>query len=239
MHIPIFLSLVCIAFLSGCSPNFKSAIDSVEVAVAFNQEKKITPEYLASIPYANSLVTINNDFQVLMVLAYIDKNPVSNATQLTWVTSARESIVTENGRIIHTTGFYNNNLEELGGERHHLPIPGSTTNWQAVYDWSPGYRYNFSASVNSKSLGMETLSTPLWTQPAEHIQEMVSFNSLDSEFINNFWIAQETSSTKAYIIKSIQYLGPKMDKVEMLMMKPFIEPIQNSSLSSNTKDSES
>ncbi|WP_417698279.1 YjbF family lipoprotein [Psychromonas sp.] len=225
-----------IVFLSGCSQKFQGATDSVKAAIEFNKGATITPEYIASIPYANTLVTINDDKQILLVLAYIGINPTNNAVQLTWISNDRGAIVTENGRIIHTTGFYNNNLEKLDAKDAHPPLPTDTTNWHAVYDWSPGYRYNFSAHVSADSLGTENLHTDLWTQPAEHIQELIDFRSLNSQFMNHYWVVPATTSTKAYVIKSIQYLGPQMDKVEMLMMRPYIEQKPNAQ---HAKDSES
>ncbi|WP_162690203.1 YjbF family lipoprotein [Marinomonas primoryensis] len=200
---------------------------------------EITAEYITALPYASSLVTINDAKPLLLILALAEKNIVNGSYQLTWITADRGAIVTENGRIIHTTGFLSNNLEELLTVNNNLPFLGVKNSWQAIYDWSPGYRYNFSADIKSLSLGTETLSTQRWQQEAEHIQERVSFTSLNSELINDFWVAPETNTTKPFIVKSIQYLGPQMDRVEMLMVKPFIEPISNSSLSSNTKDSES
>lgn len=225
-----------IVFLSGCSQKFQGATDSVKAAIEFNKGATITPEYIASIPYANALVTVNDGKQILLVLAYIDINPINNAVQLTWVSNDKSAIVTENGRIIRTTGFYHNNLEALNSQKNQLSPPGSTKNWHAVYDWSPGYRYNFSANVSADSLSTETLHTDLWTQPAEHIQELIDFRSLNSQFINHYWVVPATTSTKAYVIKSIQYLGPQMDKVEMLMMRPYIEQTSNTQ---HAKDSES
>lgn len=240
-HTAIYPCLVLMLFLSGCTKNFKSALDSAQAAIELSKGTEITTEYIASLPYANSLVTINDAKPILLILAYADKNPINNAYQLTWVASDNGSIVTENGRIIHTAGFDVNNLESLASHGDRLYIPNKVNSWQAVYDWSPGYRFNFTASVSSSSLGMKTISTDLWTQEAKHIQEKVFFESLNSEFINEFWIAPQTKTTKAFVVKSIQYLGPKMDKVEMLMMKPFIEPISdfsNNTTTSNTKDSE-
>ena len=241
-HTAIFLFLLPAFLLSGCTKNFKSALGSVQEAIALNRGTEVTTEYIKSLPYANSLATINDANPILLILAYVDKNPINDAYQLTWLAADKGTIVTENGRIIHTTGFDKNNLESLSAGENSLPLPSEAKSWLAIYDWSPGYRFNFTADVNNHSLGMTTISTELWTQEAEHIQENVSFGSLNSRFINDFWVAPETKNTKAFVVKSIQYLGPKMDKVEMIMMRPFVETISDASdtkITSNTKDSES
>ncbi|QUX90601.1 hypothetical protein CYL31_03910 [Marinomonas sp. A3A] len=234
-----FSILLCVFFLSGCSGHFKSIMDSAQIYMDAKKGNEITAEYITALPYASSLVTINDAKPLLLILALAEKNTINGSYRLTWVTEDKGAIVTENGRIIHTVGFLTNNLEELLAVNNNLPYPGKTNSWQAIYDWSPGYRYNFSANVESLSFGTETISTQRWEQETEHIQEKVSFTSLNSELINDFWMAPATSTTKPFVVKSIQYLGPKMDRVEMLMVKPFIEPLPNSSLSSNTKDSES
>uniref|UniRef100_A6VTE6 Putative regulator n=1 Tax=Marinomonas sp. (strain MWYL1) TaxID=400668 RepID=A6VTE6_MARMS len=227
MHIlrysAVFIASLSIFSLSGCTDNFKSALDSVQIARELNKGTEITTEYIAATPYSSSLVTINDAKPILLILGLAEQNPTNAAYQLTWIAGDKGTIVTENGRIIHTTGFDTSNLETLLIKGQQLSLPGQSSSWQAIYDWSPGYRYNFSADITSMSLGMETIVTDLWTQQAEHIQEQVAFNSLNSKIINDFWVAPETNSNKPFVVKSIQYLGPNMDKVEMLMVKPFIE----------------
>ena len=215
----ISFSVVASLFLNGCTQNFQSAIDNIKTVRSLN--KGPTSDYISALPYASSLVTINQD-TILMILAAISTNPENNATQLIWMAKNKSTITTENGRIVHTTGFIDNdldNLQSLGT----LPFPNTKQEWQAIYDWSPGYRYNFSAQVTSQSLGLDKLKTELWTQTAEHVQEMVRFPSLNGQFNNDFWIAPETQDHKAFVVKSIQYIGPSMDRVEMVMIKPYLE----------------
>lgn len=217
-------------------------MDSAQIYMDAKNGNEITAEYVTTLSYASSIVTINDAKPLLLILALAEKNPVNGSYRLTWVTEDRGTIVTENGRIIHTTGFPTNNLEELLAVNNNLPSPGKINSWQAIYDWSPGYRYNFSANVESLYVGTEKISTDLWEQESEHLKERISFTSLNSELVNDFWIVPATSTTKAFVVKSIQYLGPKMDKIEMLMIRPFVETISDDSdtkITSNTKDSES
>ncbi|NLQ19074.1 YjbF family lipoprotein [Marinomonas sp. M1K-6] len=242
LYSPFFIFLLA---LTGCSSNFKSSIDSAKAVIGLNQA--ITPDYIASLPYASVLVTVNNTRPLLLILTFADYNPATQAYRLTWLTKDIGSIVTENGRIIHTVGFITDNLEALASTNaaithnaitNHvsngasantfvsgLPKLGSTTSWIARYDWSPGYRYGFTAQVASRSLGMDTVTTDLWRQDAEQISETVTFDDLDAQFTNLFWLTPATETVKPFVVKSIQYLGPNMDKVEMLMVKPFIEPL--------------
>ncbi|WP_111640227.1 YjbF family lipoprotein [Marinomonas shanghaiensis] len=232
LHFPFFIFALT---LTGCSANFKSSLDSAKAVIGL--DNAITPEYITSLPYASTLVTVNDTRPLLLILTFADYNPTTQSYRLTWLSQDSGSIVTENGRIIHTTGFTSDNLEALasfaGNSRlslsdpfiNTLPKPNSTTSWTARYDWSPGYRYGFTAQVASRSLGMDTVISELWRQDAEQIAETVRFENLDAHFTNLFWLTPATPTIRPFVVKSIQYLGPNMDKVEMLMVKPFIEPL--------------
>ncbi|PYF79873.1 group 4 capsule polysaccharide lipoprotein GfcB/YjbF [Marinomonas alcarazii] len=245
------MALILLA-LTGCSGNFKNSLDSAKAAINLNQA--ITPDYISSLPYASTLVTVNDSRPLLLILTFVDHDPLTNTYRLTWLTQDAGSIVTENGRIVHTTGFTSDNLDTLMPITSSMtpssatspsstvatPFPklASTTSWQARYDWSPGYRYNFTAQVTARSLGMDTVITDLWHQEAEQIQETVVFNNLDASFNNLFWLTPATETADPFVVKSIQYLGPNMDKVEMLMVKPFVPPRSNTR-ETKTKDIQS
>lgn len=221
--------VISLSVLAGCSSNFKSVVDSAKAII--HSDNAITPEYIASLPYASLLVTVNDTRPLLLILAFVDHDPLTNTYRLTWLTQDAGSIVTENGRIIHTTGFTKDNLESLmpivpshSSASVLYPALGSSPSWQAQYDWSPGYRYGFTAQVTSRSLGMDTVITDLWQQKAEKIQETVVFDDSNAQFSNLFWLTPATETADPFVIKSIQYLGPNMDKVDMLMVKPFVPP---------------
>jgi|GEM_PF-1197296 hypothetical protein len=243
LHFPFFIFTL---ILTGCSANFKSSLDSAKAVIGL--DNAITPEYITSLPYASTLVTVNDTRPLLLILTFVDYNPTTQTYRLTWLSQDSGSIVTENGRIIHTTGFTSDNLEALasftGNDNlsdpfiNTLPKPNSTTSWTARYDWSPGYRYGFTAQVASRSLGMDTVITELWRQDAEQIAESVTFDNLDAHFTNLFWLTPATPTVRPFVVKSIQYLGPNMDKVEMLMVKPFIEPFNNVTATTPDTDNE-
>ena len=106
--LPFFIFLLA---LTGCSSNFKSSVDSAKAIIGLNQA--ITPDYIASLPYASVLVTVNDIRPLLLILTFTDYNQATQTYQLTWLSQDSGSIVTENGRIIHMTGFTSDNLEAL------------------------------------------------------------------------------------------------------------------------------
>lgn len=228
-RLPLFscLALTILFLLSGCTDNLKSAIGSAEAFIDNKKGQGIHPDYIQSLPYSSSLMSINDSKPILLILTFAEQKGGNGVYRLTWQASDKNIIVTESGRIVHTTGFSSSNIEGLITTGRDLSLPGTTQNWVAHYDWSPGYRYDFSATVNSETLGIEVIESDLWSQITQRIKEDVTFTTLDYSFLNYFWVAPQTDIHKAYVIKSIQYLGPNMDKVEMLMIKPFIEVLPN------------
>ena len=215
----IYSFFVLIFALSGCSSNFKNIIDSTKALDYFDKAKDA--DYIASVPYASAQVTVNNSKTLLLILSDASKNEFTGMFRLTWLSADGDSIVTEGGRIVHTVGFTKDNLEELASVSGDYVL-GKVDTWQARYDWSPGYRYGFTANVNTKNLGSEVVSTDLWSQETDKFTETVMFDTLDAGFVNTYWRAPSTDEYDAFVVKSIQYLGPNMDKVEMLMVRPFV-----------------
>jgi len=212
-------------FLSACSRNIQSSIDSLNAILDAEHSPDIAESHIRSLPYPASIVTINDRKPILMILAFVDSFGDSDAKQLTWYAADGGSITTKNGRIVHTTGFNTNNLENLSSFQATPPAPIKAMSWQAIYDWSPHYRYHFSADVSTQSIEDELITTFLWEQSTKHITEQVRFTSFEHDLVNEFWIAPATQTTKAFTVKSTQYIGPNMDKVNMLMIRPYVEPL--------------
>ncbi|MEP0071157.1 MAG: YjbF family lipoprotein [Marinomonas sp.] len=221
---------LCVFFMSGCSSNFQTAIESAKLAIDQSKGVDITKEYIQATPYSSAVVMVNNASPILMILAFAEKNSYNNNYRLTWVSSDKGAIVTENGRIIHTSGLNSANLESLHSIENDLPWIGKEEQWSAVYDWSPGYRYNFSATVKAKYLGKETITTDIWESKADYWSEAVYFDGLNYRLTNKFWVVPNDHTSKPRVVKSIQYVGPNMDKIEMLIMKHFTEPYPASEL---------
>ncbi|CCN80356.1 conserved hypothetical protein [Vibrio nigripulchritudo SFn27] len=206
---------VLIIFLSGCTQKMTDVGSSLSEAFTASDDVTLSSDEISELPYASAYVRINDGRQVFMVLAFADLNPQTGNTQLKWVSADRSIIVTEKGRIVKTNGFDGDNLLQLSGSglNNGLSPQG---HWNAVYDWSPDYRYQFEATVNSKLVASETLTTSQWTLETQKIEEKVSFTALDSSFTNLFWVANDGK-----VMKSIQFIGPDMNKFEMTVLKTF------------------
>ena len=210
--------------ISGCASTFDNLASSATTATKLDDALDI--DYVESVPYASAIITINDGIPVFLVLSNAEFLKDKGIYRLTWLTQDSESIVTEDGRIVHTVGFVNDNLEGLSFIENDLSANTNSSEHSSSpllrYDWSPGYRYNFTAQIETRFLGMETLTTKLWTQDTEKIAETVTFDSLKAQFVNTYWRAPATDVAESFVLKSVQYLGPNMDKVNMSVVRPFV-----------------
>ncbi|MGO2356641.1 MAG: YjbF family lipoprotein [Marinomonas foliarum] len=217
------LCLIFFLLITGCSQKYQDAGSTIKEAFSAHRDVSITAEQIQTIPYASVFVNVNDKRKIFMVLAITELNPVTTNTKLKWMSADGAMIETENGYITKTLGFDNDNLAGL--QQTAFPDfetpnnPKQTHSYDAIYDWMPGYRYGIPATVNRSRGAVETISTDLWKKEAVHFKESVSFPSLiDNGMIENeFWV-----DSKNQVIKSIQYLGPNMDKVEILFIKPYL-----------------
>jgi len=219
-----FIIFCFFPFLYGCSGNFKSAIESIRIANEISDESNLTPDLIENTPYSSAVITVNNLPSIFMVLAFAEKNTYNDDYKLTWVASDNGTLVTENGRIVSSNGVPGANLESIHTVRNKIPLIGKEMQWQAFYDWSPGYRYHFSAKVKSTDKGSETVSNEFFTQKTDHWTETVLFDDLGYQFENQYWVVHDNKNTKPRVVKSIQYLGPNMHKITMLITRSYLEP---------------
>lgn len=208
--------------LSGCSQKIQDVNATFNEAVFGIDDVDLSAEHINSLPYASAFVTINDGPKVFMVLALAEKKPTSNALQLKWVSSDNAMIVTENGRIVKTLSLPVNNLAGLNSssENTHFPAFSSVlmnqSSWTAVYDWMPNYRYHYQAVITPIKGEQTSVTSLLWTKNVTAIKEYVSFESLDTHFTNQYWVDNQGNT-----VKTVQFLGPNMTKIEMTILKPF------------------
>lgn len=200
--------------LSGCSQRFETVNDTLKEAVFGFDDVNMTTEQIEQLPYASAYFRINDGQQIFMVLAFADVNPENNQTQLKWVSSDKAMIVTEQGRIVKTLNLPEYNLAErssLGGT------------WQEVdhsrsrYDW-PASNYGFNAESEYALRGNETIQTQTWTKALSVWEETVHFTALSNSIKNTYWLDEDNN-----VLKSVQYIGPKMTRIEFSILKPYTE----------------
>lgn len=210
----IYLGLLSL-LLSGCSQQATSINSTVKEAFFGFDDINMSAEQVQAIPYASQFVRVNDGQKIFMVLAFAETNPKTGNIQLKWLSSDYAMVVTENGVITKTLKLPSGNLLRSQISPHDWQAGGE---WQSLYDWPQASL--FSVQAKSKLTQLETAQTQsmLWNVPLSHWQEKINFPQINKSVTNEYWLDRN-----GQVLKSIQYLGPEMTKIEMEAAKPFME----------------
>ncbi len=198
---------VCLLVLpvSACTQKFKDLGATVDNAVFGEKDIQLSEQELRASPYASLYARVDDGRQIHMVLAFAETDPLTGKQLLKWMSADRAMIVTLEGRIVKTLALPDANLAGL-----------TLDSDRASYDWQPGYRYGYTAAISRERIASELVETPLQDFKTEHYIETVKFAQLDESIENHYWI-----NKKGRVIKTVQYLGPDMHKIELLLIKDF------------------
>ncbi|MEZ8435713.1 YjbF family lipoprotein [Vibrio splendidus] len=228
---PLIISLGL--FLAGCSQQFQDVNSTFDEAFFGSSDVELSKEYIQTLPYSSVYAEVNDQGKIFMVLAYVGQNPQTGAEQLKWMSSDKAMIVTENGRIVQTlllpyenlSGLEFQPLNTFSSANSSSPDfssafdvsanPGAQK-WQAVYDWQPNYRFGYTANITRTYAGNETVETPLASFDTKKFQEKINFPMLEQDITNEYWV-----DSKGKVVKTIQYLGPDMTRLELTVLKHY------------------
>lgn len=228
---PLIISLGL--FLAGCSQQFQDVNSTFNEAFFGSSDVELSKEYIQTLPYSSIYAEVNDQGKIFMVLAYVGENPQTGAEQLKWMSSDKAMIVTENGRIVQTLLLPYENLSGLAFQALdafssvNSSSPGSSSTfdvsanpgaqkWQAVYDWQPNYRFGYKANITRTYAGNQTVETPLASIDTKKFQEKINFPMLEQEITNEYWV-----DSNGKVVKTIQYLGPDMTRLELTVLKHY------------------
>ncbi|NOH20132.1 YjbF family lipoprotein [Vibrio cyclitrophicus] len=228
---PLIISLGL--YLAGCSQQFQDVNSTFDEAFFGSSDVELSKEYIQNLPYSSIYAEVNDQGKIFMVLAYVGENPQTGAEQLKWMSSDKAMIVTENGRIVQTLWLPYENLSGLVfqpldtfSSGNHSPADSSAAfdvsanpgaqKWQVVYDWQPNYRFGYKANITRTYAGNETVETPLASIDTKKFQEKIQFPMLEQDITNEYWV-----DSKGKVVKTIQYLGPDMTRLELTVLKHY------------------
>ncbi|RBW66270.1 YjbF family lipoprotein [Vibrionales bacterium C3R12] len=219
--------LLGVVLLTGCVQKFSHVNDTIKEAAYGFDDITMTAEDINKLPYASSYMRFNDGARVFMVLAFAEKNPSTGRTQLKWVSSDNAMVVTENGKVIKTLKLPTENLARRSNViNQSLTNSASQTNseWtegkvqHATYDWPQGNHYGYQANITLIKQGKQNIDSVIWSKNTTQWQEQVHLPQLDQSFTNQYWITDNGN-----VVKSIQYVGPDMTRIEIDVLKPFAE----------------
>lgn len=214
--------LASLLLLSACTQKFNDVNATLDEALFGAEDVALTSDKIAELPYASSFIRINDGAQLFMVLAFAEPNPATGVMQLKWLSSDKAMIVTESGRVVKTLGLAQVNLQSIEPSTKTAPafaeLLQKQMNRNANYSWKTTnhYLYHYQADITPIISTSELISTPLWKKKTTLVYETVNIKSLDTSFTNRYWVDEQGD-----VVKSVQYLGPKLGKIEMTILKPF------------------
>ncbi|CAK2027350.1 YjbF family lipoprotein [Vibrio crassostreae] len=228
---PLIISLGL--FLAGCSQQFQDVNSTFDEAFFGSSDVELSKEYIQNLPYSSIYAEVNDQGKIFMVLAYVGENPQTGAEQLKWMSSDKAMIVTENGRIVQTLLLPYENLSGLAfqplgafssanssspdsSSAFDVSVNPGAQKWQAVYDWQPNYRFGYKANITRTYAGNQTVETPLASIDTKKFKEKIYFPMLEQEITNEYWV-----DSKGKVVKTIQYLGPDMTRLELTVLKHY------------------
>ncbi|ERM59204.1 YjbF family lipoprotein [Vibrio cyclitrophicus] len=228
---PLIISLGL--FLAGCSQQFQDVNSTFDEAFFGSSDVELSKEYIQNLPYSSIYAEVNDQGKIFMVLAYVGENPQTGAEQLKWMSSDKAMIVTENGRVVQTLLLPYENLSGLAFQPLNTFSSESNSSadssaafdvsanpgaqkWQAVYDWQPNYRFGYKANITRTYAGNDTVKTPLASIATKKFQEKIQFPMLEQDITNEYWV-----DSKGKVVKTIQYLGPDMTRLELTVLKHY------------------
>ncbi|GDX07222.1 YjbF family lipoprotein [Buttiauxella sp. A111] len=201
--------LVCL-LLQACSDSTKGLGTSLWHSIVGDDGIQLTHDEIQNIRYASQYMRINHGPQIFVVLAY-DENG-----QQKWVTQDRAMIVTENGRIVKTTGLGDNlqqvtNLASDPLAKVNQIVDG--TRWTRQMAWTEHQQVRMATAHSTFTWeGTDTLKVAISTTPVRVLDEEVTASG--KTWHNRFWIDSE-----GQVRQSTQYLGPDYWPVTTILLK--------------------
>jgi len=220
---PIVFLILCILLLNGCVQQFSHVNDTLKEGLLGIEDITVSAEEVSQLPYASSYMRFNQGQRVFMVLALAELNPINGQQQLKWLSADGAMVVTEGGRVVKTLNLATSNLArrqplDLDVEIRTFPSWRQRSTWLERYDWPQNSHYGYIGKAQLTFIGKSRTISTLWQGELNHWQEEVVFNKLNRTLLNQYWV-----DSQGNVMKSIQYLGPDMSRVEIEILKPFKE----------------
>jgi hypothetical protein len=192
---------------SKIAPGYTQAFSSIK-NILFGHENNIDIRVINKIPYASMLVRIGKGPSALMILESISNN------NYTWVSADGIYLVTNNGRVIKTSGLPNNLKDEIS----------SFEGWdKEIYNDLEFYSYvsfdkpvlnNLRISSKYTKEGKRKIKLAIGSKNLHLIEQIISSPDIAWFEKNKFWV-----DDLHYPWKSIQYISPKLPPIYIEITK--------------------
>ncbi|HEX3431034.1 MAG TPA: YjbF family lipoprotein [Rhizomicrobium sp.] len=167
-------------------------------------------ERAAAIPYATLGVRLGGSDQSMFVLAS------GSGTDLLWLGGKSVALSTRHGRVVRTVGFPHNISGVHAAEGVRQDFTQRSVDY--LYDFAEESRYGIPVRCVRQNLGSERIVIIGVPHDANHLAEDCNASGLDWSFRNEFWV-----DTAGFVWKSRQFVHPKLDPLELEVLRPAAE----------------
>ena len=118
------------ASVGAVAPGYVEAFKTIKGLIVGYENELITPDLIKNIPYASSILKIGKGASGLIILESKEEE------QETWVSSDGVYLVFQEGRIVKTSGFFNNLINFKSVETNFASLMETNESESLVYYYS-------------------------------------------------------------------------------------------------------
>ena len=213
------INLICVSIvlLYSCSldtsriaPGYIEAFKTLKNTVITQDNEFITPENIKKIPYASMILKIGKGVPGLVILESVDEEIE------TWVSADGVYLVVEQGRIISTTGLFNNLINFVAVDNNFRNLIASKGSEKLFYYYSydkPELN-NMRVVADRKFIGSEKVDLLGSVRQLYLIEERISNSFIGWSEVNKFWVDDNN-----FVWKSEQFISPKLPRFSIEVTK--------------------
>ena len=227
---PIFKVLLlssCMA-LTACTGSYRVYADMLKLGFSSPQDISFSFATLEASEHDYLYVRVGDNRQVALGLTAIEHE------QLKWVSGDRALLVTEQGRVVRTSGLANDLLYVSNMISDPLKRPlgvSANTSWLRLIDWQQGeYGYQVRSQFELKPaetlqfFGVDVQVIPLIEHL--HYDNDANFVRFDDRWQNTFWFDAKTGA----LLKSKQLLAPGKEPLELTFISEVVRQLKNAGI---------
>ena len=191
------------ASVGAVAPGYVEAFKTIKGVIVGYENELITPDLIKNIPYASSILKIGKGASGLIILESKEEE------QETWVSSDGIYLVFKEGRIVKTSGFFNNLINFKSVETNFASLMETNESEPLVYYYSYDNPelIDMRVQASRRFVAKEKVQLIDREEELNLIEEQIVNHYIGWEVTNKFWIDDDM-----FVWKSEQYISPKLPK---------------------------
>ena len=196
--------------LGSVAPAYVDAYKTIKGVIVGYENELLTPDLIKNIPYASSILKIGKGAPALIILESKEEE------QETWVSSDGIYLVFKEGRIVKTSGFFNNLINFKSVETNFASLMDTNESESLIYYYSydDPELIDMRVQASRRFVAKEKVQLMDREEELNLIEEQIVNDYIGWEVTNKFWIDDDM-----FVWKSEQYISPKLPKFSIEVTK--------------------